>query len=314
MTQSVTLQSFWQTLSAEFSDPMKVFPETYALSKAVYKDFAPVEKQPGLAQTITIAYPDEVTAVDGQGADPTINEASFSSKSVVFDQNPQYAFVVRDFDQFNSPQRVRDIIVDPAVKAIRKSINDKLWTKAATTSGLFTSYTGISTTGSKITPAEFLSQLEKLAENNVPVQDRGNVTLCVHPKVYYGILGDSNWSDFQVAGNLANDVRQTGEIPTVYGINIAMDQGASVSGTPSTRTFTNLMLHRYGMALVTRPLPSPSDSNVVKVANVLVDGIPIQVMMGFSVQKKGYVVIVSAGYGVGVVRPIAGLVSTTTEA
>ena len=143
-----------------------------------------------------------------------------------------------------------------------------------------------------------------LADQKVPVaDDPENMSLLLPSLPYTAMLGDSQWTQAQIAGmKTAEFVRETGVMPTAYGMTAKLDQQMPATGASPTRTFTAAYLHRWAVAGVTRPLPPP-DAKVVDYTYIDFMGVPIRITVGYNqYPKQGYIVTVDAGYGLKVVR------------
>jgi hypothetical protein len=309
-----TLSSFFQTLVAEMTEAAEVLVGTTALMEHVYKDYAPIATSVG--QTLNIALPPAVTSsvADAGVADPTFTDVSFTTKSIVFNKHPQFGYAIHDFEQFNSPAAIRQLMVDPAIKGVAENINAAI--AALLTAGNFNVNSVINTTGGATTPistAQFLTGYANLATQKVPVTDTPNVAFLQPPLLWANMLGNTNWTQESIVGvNIAEEVRKQGILRVAYGAKLAYDQQLPVSGTTPNRTFTSAYFHRYAIALATRPLPKP-DPKVSEFTYVDWKGIPLRVTLGYSVQKSAWLVNVDAGYGVAVVRPEMGQLFSTAE-
>ena len=239
---------------------------------------------------------------DGGAGDIAVTDIGFNTAGIAFNKHPYFAYVVRDFEQFNSPLQVRTVFLDAVLKGVKSNIN-------ATVTGLFTTgnfptNAAIATTGHLVTTAQFLGAMAVLADQKVPVaDDPENMSLLLPSLPYTALLGDSQWTQAQIAGmKTAEFVRETGVMPTAYGMTAKLDQQMPATGASPTRTFTAAYLHRWAVAGVTRPLPPP-DAKVVDYTYIDFMGVPVRITVGYNqYPKQGYIVTVDAGYGLKVVR------------
>jgi hypothetical protein len=306
-----TISSFYQTLVAGATEASQALVGPNAFYDAVYVDYKP--EAASIGQTLNVPIPGIVTSsvADGGVADPTFTDISFTTKAIVFNKHPQFNFIVRDFEQFNSPQAIRTIFLDAAIKGVTESIDQDL--ASLFTTGNFSVNTAIATTAHLITTAQFLTGQANLLSQRVPANDPQNMSLIQHPVCWAALMGDSNWTQQQIASEvIAERVRLQGAIQTSYGATIDHDLFAPVSGTAPTRTFTGVYTHRWAVALATRPLPPP-DAKVADFMYVMYKGVPIRITLAWSVLKNGYCVLVEAGYGRAVVRPEMCQLFTTAE-
>jgi hypothetical protein len=251
--------------------------------------------------------------VDMGVGDINLTDVNETTVAIAFNHHPSDALVIRDFEQYNSPVMLRRLFLDSAIKGLKEYANGQI--TGLFTTGNFNSYTAISCTSHDITTAQFLSGMAFLADARVPVaDDPDNLTLLVPSTVYTGILGDNNWTQAQIAGmRTAEYVRQTGTMPTAYGMTIALDQQMPTTGSVGSRTFTGCYFHRWAIALVTRPLPPP-DGRVVDYTYINFGGLPIRITLGYNqYPKQGWILTVDAGFGLAVVRPTMGIIFSVSE-
>ncbi len=298
-----TLAAFWQTLVCAANEATQVLAPTWQGIESVFFDYDNVPATIG--QTIDVPIPvDPSGSVADQGTgDTVLTDIAFSNVPIPFDQHPSFDYVVRDFEQFNSAERVRNVFLDAALKGVKTYCNGRITSLFVT--GQFTVNPIIPVTAHIVSVPQFLGANAILADHNVPVaNDPGNMTLLLPSTPYMAVLGDAAWTQAQVAGmSTAEKVRATGIMPTAFGMSIKLDQQMPTTGTVPARTFTGAYFHRYAIGVVSRPLPAP-DSNVVEYTYIPFGPLMLRVMIGYNqYPKKGYIVSVDAGFGRKVVRP-----------
>lgn len=306
-----TVSSFYQTLVTAATEASQALVGPNAFLDAVYLDYKP--EAASIGQTLNVPIPAIVTGsvADGGVADPSFTDISFTTEAIVFNKHPQFNYIIRDFEQFNSPLLIRQVFLDAAIKGVAEYIDQQV--SGLFTTGNFTTNSAISTTSHIITTTQFLSGMSVLLGQRVNCNDVQNMTLINHPVVWMAIMGDSNWTQQSIASELiAERVRNSGEIGTSYGATIAHDLFAPVTGTAPSRTFTGCYFHRWAVAVATRPLPPP-DAKVADFMYIMYKGIPIRVTLAWSVLKNGYCVLVEAGFGMKVVRDNMGQLYTIAE-
>lgn len=308
-----TVTGFNQTLVTAATEASATLMGSNALLDRVYKDYQP--QVTDIGKTLNVIIPASVTSqvADGGVADVSYSDVVETTVPIVFDQHPLYTFVIRDFEQYNTPRSIRTAFLDAAFKGVAEYIDGKV--AALFTSTNFTSTTAIATTGSLITTTQFLSGYATLANNKVAVADPANMSLISVPTVYAKILGDTGWTQALIAGEkIASEVHGSGRLAVSYGCTLDYDQQLTAlnTGTAPNQTFTGAYFHRYAVAVATRPLPTP-DTAVVDATMIDYKGIPIRVMIGYNQAKLGFVVTVDAGFGLKVVRPEMGQLFATAQ-
>lgn len=285
------INAFFQTLVAETAKASAVLAPTWNLCNSIFWDYSPVPATIG--QTVNIPLPiDPGTQPNPPSnilaGDTVIADIGFNTKSIVFDQHPEFTYQVKDWEQFNSPSLIRTTFVDAAMKGLQNwinaaivglitttNLNAHLWnsgTKSWTAGTVFYPATG--STGKCLSVQEFLypsattgGLFSRLSDFNVPVQSNPeNMSLVLGTVPYARLLdtttsggvNDPNWATAWQAGmGVTDQVRKNGVMPSVFGFTAKLDQQMPVSGTAPSRTFTGIYLHKYAIAAIGRPLPEP---------------------------------------------------------
>lgn len=335
MANSVT--SFYQTVVTAAVEASQLLAPTWKAMESIYWDYRPEEA--ALGQTLNVPIPgDPTSGVQDTGAgDIVLQDIGFSTTPIIFNRHPSFSYVVRDFEQFNSPELIRRVFMDAAMKGVKNFVNQQvcnLFTTSAQPIGLGTGANGIPgnasipTTVHVITVPQFLTAMSALAKQNVPVaNDPMNMHLILYPDPYMSLMDGTTggsgaaWNQAFIAGGVtAEHVHERGDMPTSYGMTLRLDQQMPVTipGGGTGSTSTGVYMHRYAIAGVTRPLPKPDDkvvdyTYVNFAANPMFDdtfgegarpSFPIRVMVGYNqYPKQGYIVSIDAGFGLSVVRP-----------
>ena len=298
-----SVSGFWQTLVAAANEAQQLLHPNWELINSVYMD---TDSQAAtIGQTIDVVIPGDPSnnVTDAGVGDIVLSDISFGTTPIAFSHHPLFGYTVRDFEQFNSPQQIRQRFLDAALIGVKNYINNDLASLFNTTN--FATNTAISCTSHIITTTQALTGYGVLSDQFVPVRDNPNdMSLIVQSQPYTAILGDSNWTQAQIAGmKTAEQVRATGVMPVAYGFSVKLDQQLPTTGAVGSRTYTAALFHRWAVAMVTRPIATP-DTNVVESMMMDFAGVPVRVMLGYNQYPKlGWVVTIDAGYGRAVVRP-----------
>jgi hypothetical protein len=305
------ISSFFQTLVTAATEASQVLVGTTAMMDAIYVDYSTVAASVG--QTLTIPIPAQVTGsvADAGVGDPTFTDVTFSPKTVVFNKHPQYGFVIRDFEQFNSPTSIRNLMVDPALKGIAEQVNGVI--AALVNSTALNVNTTISTTASIITADQFVSGQIALMGQKVPVYDTPNMTFLQAPTLWGKLQRDAQWTQESFVGaEQAQAAKRDDGLRRAYGTMLGYDQAMPTTGAVGSRVFSSVLMHRYAIAAAYRPLPAP-DPKVTEYTYVMWKGLPVRITFGYSVAKGGWLVNIDAGYGVTAVRPEMAQLFSTAE-
>jgi hypothetical protein len=309
------ISTFYQTLVTAATQASEALVGTNSLMDSVFMDYKP--QVADLGQTLNVNVPNIVTAqvTDAGTSDIALTDVAVTSIPIVFNKHPYYGFVVRDYEQYNTPSNLRMTFLDAAIKGISENIDGNI--ASLCTSANFNVNAVITATGGYPTVPQFLAGYSNLADQRVPVTDTANMSFVNTPHSYARILGDSGWTSNLIAGaQLAQEAHVRGDVTTSFGSTIRMDQQlnfALTTGTSPNQTYTSILMHRWAMAVVTRPLPQP-DANVVDYTYIDIKGIPVRVMLGYNLYPKlGYVITVDAGYGLAVTRPALGQIFSISQ-
>lgn len=302
--------AFYQTLAAAFSQANATLVGPTKVLETVYIDYRP-EVLNDIGQTLNIPLPASATnsVADVGTGDFVFTVPSAATVPVVINQHPAYAFVINDFDRFNTPADIRTVFLDSALKGILEYVNRDI--ASLFTTANFNAYAAITGTAGEVVEADMAKAWGTLATNKIPVRDLGNLFLTVAPTVYANMSGDTYWTaNSQVGFQIAGEIRRSGFLGTQWGaiVDFDMDMPKSTSGSPVVTAYTDALYHRHAIALVTRPLPTP-DTSVVEPMILMLKGIlPIRLMVGYNQLKGGWVTTVDCGYGRAVVRPDHGII------
>ena len=305
------ITGFFETLTAVASEASQLLAPTWAAAQSVYLDFKP--ESAAIGQTLNVVIPQDPTTnvTDVGNGDIPLTDANWNATPIVMDKHPAHGVMIRNFEQFNTKTSIRDAYVDPGLKAIKNHINARV--AALFTTGNFTTNAAVSATSGFPTTAQFLAAQALLLDQNVNVNDRANMSFLLPSVPYTKVVGNSDWTNASIAGDKrAEVIRENGEMPTTYGATLKVDQQMPVSGSSPSRTWTAAYLHRWAIALATRPLPAP-DGNVVEYTYQDFYGIPVLIQLGWNQQKSGYMLTFEAGYGLKVVRENMGVLFTIAE-
>jgi hypothetical protein len=342
---SNTISAFFQTLANTAQEAAQVLSPSWGLLQSIYYDFRP--EPAAIGQTVNVALPaDPATqVVDGGAGDISLTDISFTTKAITLSSHPYFAYVVRDFEQFNSPEMIRQVFLDAALKAIHTYLNLQVVRLITTTNfptnttsagtlpfnagGVFyaaVGAAGATGAGKGLGITEFTTVLQnQLMKLNVPVMDPKNMSLVCHPDLYNKLkdpsttLGatapkfDPAWTQAFISGNRrAEQVRDSGILEQAEGTVIRFDQQMPATATVAT----NVYMHRWAIAMISRPLPAP-DGKVVDYRYIMAGPqhsnypelapnamrLPIRLMMGYNQYPKlGHIVSLDCGYGLAVMR------------
>src|SRR5262245_44022966 len=105
MANAVT--GFYQTLTTGVTEANKLLAPTHNAIRSVYTNYKAQET--ALGQTLNVPIPADPSAsvADIGVGDPTLTDITFTTKPIVFNKHPEFGYLIRDFEQFNSPADMR---------------------------------------------------------------------------------------------------------------------------------------------------------------------------------------------------------------
>lgn len=301
------VSAFFTTLVAAASEASAALVGQTQLVDAVYQDYQPVTLAPYNA--LQIPLPDQSTLSDIGSGNFTPVDVSAQMVTLTFQNHPGIAYIIRDFEQYRSPETIRTMFLDATFKRAIEYLNGQIANLISAAN--FSAYPAIaSSAGSaNLNTTDYAKAWGALAGGKIPVQDADHMRLAVHPDVYANLLTNTNWVQESMVGRLMSDTaRRDAWLGQQFGAQVVWDQQMpKVAGTPPT--YTALYFHKYAIALGLRNLPAP-DERIVDYTTVFVKGVPMRVMIGYNQMMAGYVVTVDFGFALGVVRPNFGQVLT----
>ncbi len=166
---------------------------------------------------------------------------------------------------------------------------------------LATSYAGSSATTS--------ARLQTVLAGTVTVTT-GSATVTGSGTSFTTALSVGQWLVF--SADPTSTPYQIQSISSATSLTLATTAGAAANGSGQTATvksYTNLALHEYAIALALRPIATPDEArNVVDVSYIDLQGIPLRVMVSYVHIYQALFVTVDFGYALGVIRPDFGVV------
>lgn len=166
---------------------------------------------------------------------------------------------------------------------------------------LATSYAGGSATTS--------ARLQTVLAGTVTVTT-GSATVTGSGTSFTTVLSVGQWLVF--SADPTATPYQIQSISSATSLTLATTASAAANGSGQTATvksYTNLALHEYAIALALRPIATPDEArNVVDVSYIDLQGIPLRVMVSYVHIYQALFVTVDFGYALGVIRPDFGVV------
>lgn len=297
-----TVTGFYQTLVAAASAASQALVGTTSMLDRVYKDIK--SQAATVGQTLNIPIPTSPTyggggqVTDIGAGDFTITDAAFTTPTVTFNKHPGFAYIIRDFEQFNSPESIRNVFLDAAIKSMASYINKQICDLV--TAANFDSYSSITGGADTFTEANFKTAWSNLAAAKIPVRDSGNFFFVTHPVAYGNMLTDDEFTGDSNVGWLRSDTsKRKALIGQQWGADPEFDQDFPL---PGAGTYAGLMFHRNAIALALRPLAAPGPEAAVQCFYTSWKDVPIRIMLGYNQLKAGWVVTLDAGYGLAIIR------------
>jgi hypothetical protein len=235
LANSVT--AFLETLTAASGDYNAATVGQLSFLKGVYLDVKPEVARNG--QTVQVYFPD-VGAFTDQGAnDWTPEDINPSYVSVVFNQRPGKAILVRDFEQWQTSTDIMTKFLDPMYKRGLEYFNGQVASQI-TNANFNSNAVLVGGTNAEVTPADAANAWDSLVTAKVPVDDPNDLSIFTHNTVHKNMLTDTNWYQENLVGSMiAQKARETGDLGQAFNFRKRWDQQSpKKKGTALTGTVT----------------------------------------------------------------------------
>ena len=186
-----TVTSFYQTLISAASQASAVPVGTLQIADSIYKDYDPAVTQ-DIGKTLNVPLPDSQTndIYDAGAGDFTLYDISATTVPIVMDKHPVASFKIASFEQFGTPERLREVFLDGALKGIKEHINGVVAALLNTTKfNVNPLINGM--TGSKLTISKFLAAKSVLGDQKVDVDNPAMMSLLLPSTVYNTMMDTS---------------------------------------------------------------------------------------------------------------------------
>jgi hypothetical protein len=253
-----TVSGFYQTLVAAASEASATLVGQTTFLDQVQLDYKP--EAATLGQTLNVVIPSQTTGsvTDIGLTDFTITDTGETTVPIVFNSHPALAYVIRDFEQFNSPLSIRAAFLDSYIKGIAEYVNTDIVSLITPTN--FNSYTPLqSAIFRQVDGPSMIQGVATLANAKVPVGDLGNFFLTAHPTPYFNMAGATFWSaNSQVGYQIATEVRRKAMLGEQFGAMTEYDQAmpgnvaTAVTGTSVGVTSASTAVTGSGTAFSTQ--------------------------------------------------------------
>lgn len=273
---------FLATVIEVGNEVASIFEGDLNLLDCVYKDFS---NQPGVkGATTSIVIPGAFTVNDGANADITLQTPSSTAATITLSNMPEVSFPVHDFNQARAnPNMIKNAYIEPALKALADYANGLMGARfvAAT----YNSYSPVASAAARtLTKSQLKAARIALRNAKVPVDDRGDMFLVMPPELYEVMLNDDDFSKREIVGeDQATSARQRAKVLDQFNTTILPDIKMNVATQMNSALF-----HRWAIGAAIRPLEIPQGVSA-KGAYMMWRGIPIRVMIDWSIVKKAWI-------------------------
>jgi hypothetical protein len=219
---SNAITGFLETFVAAAADYNDAVVGQLALLDAVYKDVKPEVARAG--KTINVYFPDVSPVVDQGNADWTPEDINPNYVSLVFDQRPGKAILIRDFEQYMTSAEIRDKFVGPMFKRCAEYLNAQI-AGLITPANFSANAPILGAVAGEVTVADQLNAWNGLANAKVPLDDSNDLSVLVHNAVYQKMLGDPQWvQETIVSSMIAREAREQGKLANAFKFKPVWDQ------------------------------------------------------------------------------------------
>lgn len=224
------------------------------------------------------------------GTPVTLQNPTATGVNVTIDQHWEVSFIVDDVVKAQANQSVMDRYITDGVIALAEKIETKL-------ASLFDEATAtkVNSGGGALEFADIRSMRTNLSTNRAPMTDR---FLYLSPLATNDVIGMKDEADNLMFTDVSKygtaQLIQDGELGKILGFRVYESLFVQSDGSPAKEQ--NLYLHKNGMVLAMRPLPTPKAGGV-QVAVVDKDGLMIRVLYSYNAQELGDQVTLDTLFG-----------------
>ena len=324
---SNTITAFLETLTAASGDYNAATVGQLSFLKGVYLDVKPEVARAG--KTLQVYFPDVGAFTDQSTNDWTPEDVNPSYVSLVFNQRPGKAILVRDFEQWQTSTDIMVKFLDPMYKRGLEYFNGQI--AALITNANFNSNSVIvGGTPGEVTVADAATAWNSLANAKVPLDSATDLSIFTHNDVHSAMIQDTAWYQENLVGAMiAQRARETGDLGQAFNFTKRWDQqspkkkgtaltgtvtaaGSSPNVTGSGTTFTTQVsagdrITLAGNATVYTVASVTDDTHLVCTANVTAAS-------GVVATQQGYTCLAAHKYSIALaVRPLELVNDGTTQ-
>jgi hypothetical protein len=309
-----TTTGLFQTLVAATTAAADSLKYRNAFVDAIYWDFKPIVASPNTTLNVIIPTVDEADVTDiGSGA-LNVTDTDHNLVAIPYNRHFSTSFVIKAFDQARTPQQLQKTYIQPRLEALLRAVNRTI-VQQFTTTNFGTSATPVpgyalqsGATTNYFVRSDLTPLWAILVTEGVPVEDEANMFFLTTPTAYGGMLSDTTMSYSYIVGqDPAQDAIQHAKLRTTLGAEPRYDQHLNLlqyANGFTTSKQAGILMHRYAVAAVTaQPPPTdPAESHIEESIIWLKDSLPVQMQVGYSLEKQGTIVHLHAYWGVAPAR------------
>jgi hypothetical protein len=289
---------FSTVLSAATTAANDILQYRNAFLDAIYWDYqAELQAQQGAAIDVILPTVDEGDVTDAQGGAYTPTDTKHSKATITLDKDFTSSFLIRGYDQVRTRVELQTKFFKPRLEAMVRKMNRTI--AELITSTNFNTYTVISGAGADVfARTDLAGAWKNLAGRGVPVDAEMDMSFITSPTAYGNMLGDSNFANESVVGvDAAKAAFQQAKLLNLVGARPYYDQHISKFTAGKE---PGILMHRSAVAGVTvNPLSGAENRAIVFPK----PNLPVLVEVGYSIKDRGWLVGMTAQWGVKVVRP-----------
>jgi hypothetical protein len=302
----------FQTLVAAMSNAAANLTYANEFINSIYWEHKPVVSTPYTTLNVIIPTVDEADVADiGSGA-IQVTDTDHNSVSIPYDKHFSTSFVIKAWDQNRTPQDLERTYLKPRLEALARSVNRSV-ASLFTTTAFGTGATPVAgyaletgATAGHFTRADVEECWENMVLQGVPMEDSANLKFITTPASYGGMLADTTLSYQYIVGQeAAAAAQQQAKLQLIYGARPVYDQHLSQLAVALGFTAAKepgILMHKYCAAGVTAQPPSSDNPAVRESIQWIKDVLPVQMQVGYSMEKQGTIVHLHCYWGTKVVR------------
>lgn len=265
-------------------ESLRVLQNNMVFGMIVHRDFENVVARFG--DTVNTRKPAAFTAATKTAAVAvTLQDAQATNVQVVLNNHKIVPFNIEDVEATKSFDDLSEEFMMPAGIALAQAIDAAIGDENA-------NFTTEYNVGDVMSKTALIGARRRALDAQIPLDGRVHLVLSTIAEEY--LLNETQFTDADRVGDDGTALREA-SLGRKYGLNLWVDQNINTSGGVDS----NMLFHRNGLALVSRPLAMSNPNNPgVSTAVMQNNGFGLRALIGYDLNNVGTRVHLDVLYGI----------------